>query len=189
MKICKKCNKPFNSSGLIDGKHRSFTSRSYCLSCSPFNVKQGYELRKEKTRKLVISGKPCKTCLVCNRDFPWSKNSVCSSCRALYQRWKKKKLAIEILGGKCISCGIVDSDVLTFHHRDRNDKKFELGSFWNWAKWEEVKKEIAKCDLLCFNCHIKLHHNTKDKLNLLQIYYKPKIRAGVTKLADVQDKD
>jgi hypothetical protein len=47
MKICKKCKKQFKSTGWINGKRQSFTGRSYCLDCSPFNIKQGYKIRKD----------------------------------------------------------------------------------------------------------------------------------------------
>jgi len=47
MKICKNCKKEFASTAIIDGKIKSLTSRSYCLTCSPFKSHKGYELRKK----------------------------------------------------------------------------------------------------------------------------------------------
>lgn len=45
-KICKHCNVAFHSSAIINGQRKSLTGRSYCLSCSPFGVLKGYELRR-----------------------------------------------------------------------------------------------------------------------------------------------
>lgn len=156
MKICKKCKKEFNSTAIIDGDRKSLTSRSYCLDCSPFGKLAGYDLRKANTA-IVSSGIRYKTCKCCPRVFKWTKNSVCSTCRSYHLRHKRRHKAIEILGGKCLQCGIDDEDVLTFHHRNREDKSFTLCLAWGTKSWEELEKEVSKCDLLCCNCHQKFH--------------------------------
>lgn len=46
MKICKKCGEKFNSTAIIDGERKSLTGRSYCLTCSPWGDRKGYELRR-----------------------------------------------------------------------------------------------------------------------------------------------
>ncbi len=55
----------------------------------------------------------------------------------------------------CIDCGFPGKDfpqVLEFDHL--GDKKFEIGS---WARFalslEKVQIEMAKCELVCANCH------------------------------------
>lgn len=65
--------------------------------------------------------------------------------------------AVEYKGGKCIACGYDKTVVaLTFHHRDRNEKEGDIGQMLDWS-WDKLKKELDKCDLMCFNCHMELH--------------------------------
>jgi hypothetical protein len=57
----------------------------------------------------------------------------------------------------CQHCGPMPHPaMLDFHHRDPITKIFHLGrsNGWNWA---EIELEIAKCDVLCKNCHALLH--------------------------------
>jgi len=81
--------------------------------------------------------------------------------------YAKKIKAINILGGKCKSCGESDMIKLCFHHTDMSDKEFEISKikYNRWSLWE---KEIKKCELLCNNCHVEFHLNneiTYRKLN------------------------
>ena len=74
--------------------------------------------------------------------------------------FKVKKLrAIRYKGGKCQKCGYDKCiSALEFHHRDPNEKEFEWGRL-RGRKWEDVLKELDKCDLLCANCHREEHHD------------------------------
>lgn len=73
---------------------------------------------------------------------------------SFHRRIKLK--AIEYKGGKCRSCGYDKSaSALTFHHRDPNNKDFSIsGKIW---KWDRIRPELDKCDLLCSNCHHEEH--------------------------------
>ena len=75
--------------------------------------------------------------------------------RAYRNKWK----ALQSKGGKCIQCGESHPAKLCFHHREPSKKELELGSrtFAN-RKWETIKEEVDKCDLLCHNCHQMLHY-------------------------------
>lgn len=84
---------------------------------------------------------------------------------------KKIKLVL-IKGGKCSMCGYSKNlAALVFHHRDPQDKLFEINanSFVN-KKWTDVWKESDKCDLVCHNCHMEIHHPTKELQILLEQY-------------------
>lgn len=74
------------------------------------------------------------------------------------RRHKLKLMAINIKGGKCQKCGYNKCRAaLSFHHRDPSTKKFGISS-WRHVKWDDVKQEIEKCDLLCSNCHMEIEH-------------------------------
>jgi 5-methylcytosine-specific restriction endonuclease McrA len=63
---------------------------------------------------------------------------------------ERRKLAVDHLGGKCVKCGSVHK--LEFDHIDPSTKSFTIASrpsASNKRFWEE----IAKCQLLCEECH------------------------------------
>ena len=59
---------------------------------------------------------------------------------------------------RCQECGENDSVVLDFHHRNSEEKDSEIGNAWRrgWGK-KRILAEIKKCDVLCANCHRRLH--------------------------------
>lgn len=126
-----------------------------------------------------------KICPICSKVSKWTKNDVCSSCRAAWQRYKQRTQAYEILGNKCIKCGINDADVLTCHHRNPADKKFMLCVAWGNIAWDLIVEELSKCDLLCANCHLKIHANENQKrFKLVEGYYRP--HGGMADAADLK---
>jgi len=54
----------------------------------------------------------------------------------------------------CVDCGESDLDVLEFDHREPAKKKFLVGQAPTAAA---AKREIAKCDVRCANCHRRRH--------------------------------
>jgi len=151
MKKCLKCSKEFKIRVIIDGIERIINKRKYCLECSPFG--------KRNTKRLHLPQRPkdsTKHCTECNREFRWTKNNVCSTCRTFKRRNDQRIKSIKYLGGKCTKCGNKDPDVLTFHHKNPKTKKFTLCQSWQKA-WKTLLSEIKKCELLCANCHMKHH--------------------------------
>jgi len=64
----------------------------------------------------------------------------------------------------CKNCGENHPGCLDFHHKDRDVKEKEIsqamGSGWSV---EKLLEEMAKCDVLCSNCHRKLHSKFEMK--------------------------
>lgn len=59
-----------------------------------------------------------------------------------------------LTGHPCIDCGEADPVVLEFDHRDRADKKFNIGdAVHRGYSLCKVRAEIDKCDVRCANCH------------------------------------
>jgi hypothetical protein len=151
MKKCLKCLKEFKIHVVIDGKERNINKRNYCLECSPFGMRNTKRLHlppRDKNSK--------KHCTECGKEFKWTKNNVCSTCRNFKRRNEQRLKAIQYCGNECKCCGHKDTDVLTFHHKNPKTKKFTLCHHWN-KSWSIILKEIKKCELLCANCHMKLH--------------------------------
>jgi hypothetical protein len=61
---------------------------------------------------------------------------------------------------KCSRCPESHFACLDFHHRDPNEKDmalFQVISVGGWS-WEHIMREVAKCEVLCANCHRKEHY-------------------------------
>jgi hypothetical protein len=82
--------------------------------------------------------------------------------RAKRKEWlRKQKLAIS-----CEDCGFNDHPVaLQFHHVDATDKVSEVSRLLHseGRSLDVIASEIAKCDVLCANCHA-IHHYEEHKL-------------------------
>ena len=59
---------------------------------------------------------------------------------------------------KCSMCPEDDPVCLDFHHRNPKEKEIGLSQVVRkgWGK-NRILEEIKKCDVLCSNCHKKLH--------------------------------
>lgn len=92
------------------------------------------------------------------------------------RRWIRQQ---KILGGGCCRCGERDPDCLDFHHVDPKVKRFTIGTGTLSpsdrkrrgdaadyltclpAGLGDLRGEIAKCILICANCHRTLHAHLK----------------------------
>lgn len=77
-----------------------------------------------------------------------------------YQREYRHKKKDELIALKakygCADCGYDNGIALQFHHTTA-DKSFTIGKIgWRKSK-EDLETEIAKCVILCANCHILRH--------------------------------
>lgn len=85
----------------------------------------------------------------------------------LYSRKTKKKVLTWFINYKktivCSKCGESDYRCLQFHHRDPSKKTRDVSTLARHGySQKRIMDEIAKCDVLCVNCH-RLSHNSKDE--------------------------
>ncbi len=63
---------------------------------------------------------------------------------------------------KCKHCGENHPACLDFHHRDPAKKDMSISQLVRTApSMEKLLREIAKCDILCANCHRKEHYKER----------------------------
>lgn len=107
----------------------------------------------------------CKTCETTGEEnFYKSQRWYCKSCwnKRTSQRSKDNvKIIKEEFGGKCTVCGYDKCmDALQFHHLDPSQKEFALSSM-RQGNLDKIRKEMAKCILVCANCHYEIHAKQK----------------------------
>jgi len=132
-KYCKFCNsqKPeidFNFYNKVENKRHT-----KCKSCTKLYHNLHYKLNKDKYLK---KGKESQDKLIkSNSDY--------------VNNLKSKK--------GCSYCNEHDFACLDFHHIDPNTKKFSIARAITSYGLELILKEIQKCEIICSNCHRKLH--------------------------------
>ena len=108
-------------------------------------------------------------CVICKKETIKNraagvKGELCGSCRVARTRRKRKNDAVIYKGGSCYRCGYNKSNAaLTFHHLDPKEKEFTISHKGKIRPWEELKKELDKCVLLCHNCHAEVHEEESTK--------------------------
>jgi hypothetical protein len=63
----------------------------------------------------------------------------------------------------CQRCGIHDHRVLQFHHEGGEDKIANIADMTRWSQ-QSILREIAKCVVLCANCHCIVHYEEEELL-------------------------
>ena len=115
-------------------------------------------------------------CIACHNELSGKQKLYCSvKCKnALHQSYPSQKRRglerklhfVKLLGGKCAHCGY-DKNLsgLAFHHLGGKEFQLDVRSLSN-RKLDPIIKEIAKCKLLCHNCHAETHNPTMDLAKL-----------------------
>ena len=111
-------------------------------------------------------------CIKCNKELQKKQKLYCSNeCKFKMQnirnqsyekqqeRAKNRKLkAIKMMGNKCKYCGYNKNySALVFHHLSKKDFGLDGRKFSN-TSWEKILLELKKCELVCHNCHMEIHH-------------------------------
>lgn len=77
-----------------------------------------------------------------------------------FYRCRKLK-AMALLGNSCRKCGLqyngFNAPTFEFHHRDPSEKDDGITRMLINKAWDATLAELAKCDLLCDNCHNMEH--------------------------------
>jgi hypothetical protein len=69
-----------------------------------------------------------------------------------------KRRAVDLLGGTCVGChAAVPPSLFEFHHRDARTKELAISVDGIARSWARIQAELAKCLLLCANCHRETH--------------------------------
>jgi len=92
-------------------------------------------------------------CANCHRTRHWEGEKEKPSKYDTERARTRKEAAIRYLGGSCFDCGRnFPYYVFEFHHWDAESKQDTFRRVRNRA-WETILEELAKCNLLCANCH------------------------------------
>lgn len=137
-----------------------------CNTCNTVKPLEEFYKRKLKSGSMTTQGK-CITCLneYMKNHYRNNKEMYSEKARRNEQRYFKRNRDYVISYFKthpCISCGEEDILVLEFHHNGVVDKEYNVTSLINSGSLKSLKEEIAKCDVMCANCHRRLEATKRD---------------------------
>jgi hypothetical protein len=72
----------------------------------------------------------------------------------------KKIRSIIYLGDVCVSCGEDNVHKLTFSYINDNADNLNVTKLIRSSSWKAIKAELDKCELMCYNCHLKKKYST-----------------------------
>lgn len=128
-------------------------------------TKQWYDANKEEIKAKRRARYTNNPALDLGRNTNWRKNNP-ESCREHTRTTNKSRMKArnEWLAEykktlSCTKCGENHPACLDFHHKDPSTKEFSISKMAS-NSIERLKAEIAKCEVLCANCHRKEHYET-----------------------------
>lgn len=112
-----------------------------------------------RNKKAGLYQSACKLCLYAQQKAIYHDESTGEKKlrRERNKRWARKQVddLREFKEGKaCTDCGCVYPPyVLDFDHRDPTTKEFNIAMHVRQVSRQRLLDEIAKCDIVCANCH------------------------------------
>jgi len=133
------------------------------------NRRSIYRILKRNNIDLINKVSDEGKCVICNKDCG-SRRKRCDTCNTKIRRYRAKKAAVEHLGGECNRCRWVGNLAgFDIHHKDTEVKTFNPSAVHLANRtWEEVKKELETCELLCAICH-RLEHNDYENEEFIRV--------------------
>lgn len=115
-------------------------------------------------------------CIVCESKLTGKQKLYCSiKCKnkvhQSYPAQKKRGLVrklnlVHTFGGRCNLCGYDKNlSALAFHHLHGKEFKLDACALSNRTE-QRIMDEVAKCKLLCHNCHAETHNPDLDLAKL-----------------------
>jgi hypothetical protein len=136
-KICCRCSQPRPVEDFNKNRKRRDGLQSFCRTCDNGQRRAWYRQPGMKDAEIAR-----------NRE----------QRRAIVEWFAELKSRL-----KCDQCPENHPATLDFHHRNAEEKDFGLAELSRKStNKDRILRELAKCQVLCANCHRKLHYNLKQ---------------------------
>lgn len=147
MKHCWKCDQDKDDEEFPWRNKREGKRDGRCKLCQSKNSKAWYTTNRERRLKECLE----------YQSKPETKAAREARRQSLYAEINKLK------SGPCMDCGHSFSPwVMEFDHRDPATKRLEISYMVpRLYRLDTILEEVAKCDLVCSNCHAERTHNRR----------------------------
>lgn len=126
--------------------------------CTKCNQRKGLQEFAKKPKGRMGTSSDCKVCHRKVRNALYTGNEN-ERVRVMADTERRRKIAKEYIANlkaksqcKCGYKGVA----LQFHHLGDKDMEVSKAVSGGWSL-ERLKKEIAKCEIMCANCHMEEH--------------------------------
>jgi hypothetical protein len=112
---------------------------------------------RQRKRRAAWTLEDKKRATVRNRE--WRRDNP-GAAKAITDRYRqsRRKFLEECKAVPCADCGLrYPSYVMDFDHRTPGEKSFSVSEGYR-LNMDRLKEEIAKCDVICANCHRERTH-------------------------------
>ncbi len=123
-------------------------------TCSRCKLEKSLDDFNTKTKRSgkVLKQPYCKDCNKLYHKEHYDKNKkIYLEKTKDYKKANQQKLLEYLKDKSCKDCGVSDYRVFEFDHL--SDKKANIAAVMKSWCWETLLTEIAKCDIVCCNCH------------------------------------
>ena len=146
------------------------------------HCKHGHKFPKDARWHVNAKGYKCRVCPECDRlrmqrkraNPEFKANEAAKMRRHRVKLGKvyleqvrsdrrKKKEWLDSFKIGCARCSETHIACLEFHHRNPAEKDFLLSVGVAKYSIARLQEEVAKCEVICSNCHRKLHWEEKQK--------------------------
>ena len=124
-----------------------------CSGCKELKPQEDFAWRRRRILQLDTYCRACRRAYG-REHYLKHKQRYIDQARARTERVRLERTRYLIEYYKdhqCVDCGEGDPLVLEFDHL--GDKEFEVGTGLAARNWESILAEIAKCEVVCSNCH------------------------------------
>lgn len=118
----------------------------------------------------------CKECEKAQEKIHYQESAERRAAVRATADWQKEnnlRIINEFKSSGCAKCRDKRLYVLDCHHLDPNTKTFEVARLSKAASENTVQKELAKCIVLCSNCHREFHYFEREKHITIEEYLSP----------------
>lgn len=141
---------------ILDGTVFIPLERKKCIKCERLLPLEDFQVIQRKT-----GPKPIAKCRTCRREYDreyWLNTQARMGSRKrdrqrVIHRRNKDHVWAWLLAHPCVICGEADPVVLEFDHIDPSTKSCDVSTLLHTGALSTIDKEIAKCRVLCANCH------------------------------------
>ena len=125
-----------------------------CCRCKQSKPLDEFSMRRRATGQRDTHCKPCRSAYgkehyAANRQR-YIQQSAARKAQLTQERVSYLMAYFE--DHPCVDCGERDPVVLEFDHTGA-DKEFDIGAKLIHVRWQLILDEIAKCEVVCSNCH------------------------------------
>jgi hypothetical protein len=136
---------------------RKHPGKKLCSRCKSEKTYDDFQSRESKNGYRVNSW--CKVChgehqKIAREPKKKESNRRIQELRAIRREVVRELIVEHLKQNPCLKCGQTNILCLDFDHRQPNLKSFCISQAVNLVpSIKRLKDEIAKCDILCANCH------------------------------------